>query len=201
MQYIKIGFAILSVIICLFAFYQYIRDIFLRRTEPHVYTWFIWIITQGTAFAGILYGKGELGSVGLGVSMALVVFVFILSLKYGTKNITTFDTALLAATLLAIFVWWQLNNITLAVIMVSLIDALIYIPTFRKSWEEPWSETISSWLLFNGANIANIAALNKYNFLTLVYLITIIICNFILIAICVFRRRKISNPEHSKMPK
>ena len=199
MQTLKIIFSVLSVIAFAVAYIPYIRDIFLRRTQPHAYTWFIWAITQGTAVVGIWYGRGGLGSLGLGITEILLIFTFFLSLKYGTRNITASDTILLLASLLAIFIWWYLNNPLLAIMMVSLIDILGgYIPTYRKTWEEPWSETLLSWELFLLGDILSILALTEYNLLTLTYLVTIGVCNIIFIALCIFRRSKVPSPFVSK---
>lgn len=191
METIKTISAILSVIIGSVAFYPYIRDIFLKRTQPHSYTWLIWGLTQGVAVAGLWYGNGGLGALELTVGTALVFVVFLFSLKYGTKNITRNDTIVLIIAFLAILVWWQLDNPVLAVIMVSVIDAVGFIPSIRKSWVEPWSETISSWALFSIGNLFAIIALADYNLLTLTYLITITVGNIAILMICVWRRRQI----------
>ena len=191
METIKTISAILSVIIGTVAFYPYIRDIFLKRTQPHSYTWLIWGLTQGVAVAGLWYGNGGLGALELTVGTALVFVVFLFSLKYGTKNITRNDTIVLIIAFLAIFVWWQLDNPVLAVIMVSVVDAVGFIPSIRKSWVEPWSETISSWALFSIGNLFAIIALADYNLLTLTYLITITVGNIAILMICVWRRRQI----------
>ncbi len=192
MQILKIVSAILSVITELAAFYFYIKDIlFFKNAKPHAYTWFIWSVTQSTAVVALWYGGGGLGAIGLSISSILVFCVFIFSLKRGTKNITLGDTLVLTVALMAIFVWWQLDNPVLAVFMISAIDAIGYIPSYRKSWSEPWSETLLPWILFSMCDIFAIIALREYNFLTLTYLITIAICNFIIVFLCLLRRRKI----------
>ncbi len=188
----KILFAVLSVIIGLSAFGTYIKDIFLKRTKPHAYTWLIWALTQGTATAGLLYGNGGLGAIELVIGTMLVLVVFVFSLRHGTKNITKSDTAVLILALLAIFVWWQLHNPVAAVLMVSAIDAFGYIPSFRKSWQDPWSETLLSWGLFSVGNLCSLAALTEYNLLTVTYLITISSFNIMLMILCLLRRRKVA---------
>lgn len=200
LQSFKIIFAILSLIISLMAFYPYLRDIFLGKTKPHVYTWLIWTITQGTAVFALWYGGGGWGAVELTVGTFLVFIIFLFSLKRGTKNITKSDTVILFVALLSIFIWWKLNNPIFAVIMVSLIDLFGYIPSYRKCWNEPWSETLSTWALFALGNIFAIFALNEYNILTLTYLITIIIGNFILVAISLLRRN-LKKSESFKLAK
>lgn len=186
---IKLIFAILAGLMGIAAFVPYIRDILLKKTKPHAYTWLIWAITQGTAVAGLWYGKGGWGTLVLLSGTIFVFLIFLLSLKYGTRNITKSDTIILIAAFLAIVVWWQLHSPLLAVLMVSTIDGLGYLPSFRKTFEEPWTETATSWAVFSLVNILTIFSLTEYNLLTLTYLITITTANIILLSICLVRRR------------
>lgn len=191
MQTIKIIFAVLALIVSITAFYPYIRDIFLNKTKPHVYTWLIWTITQGIAVFALWYGGGGWGAIELTIGTFLVFIIFLFSIKKGTKNITKSDTMILFIALLSVIVWWKLDNLILAVVMVSLIDSFGYIPSWRKCWNDPYSETINTWILFIIGNIFAIFALDKYNLLTLTYLITISLDNIILVAISLLRRKMI----------
>jgi hypothetical protein len=190
MESLKIVFALLSVTAGVLAFALYFRGIFLKNTKPHIFTWFIWLITQGIATAGILHGGGGLGAVELVIGTTLIFFVFLFSLKKGTTDIAKSDYLVLFASLVAVFIWLQLDSPLGAVLMVSAIDAFGYIPSFRKSWREPWSEQLLTWTLFTVGNFFSLLALSEYNLLTLVYLITISIGNLALIGICLFRRGK-----------
>ncbi|MEI7451703.1 MAG: hypothetical protein WCK37_00705 [Candidatus Falkowbacteria bacterium] len=187
----KIVFAVIAALIGVLAFLPYFRDIFRLKTKPHIYTWLIWAITQTTAIVGIIRGGGSWGALNLIVGTVFVVGIFLFSFKYGSKNITRQDTFVLFAALGAILVWWQLDKLTLAVIMVSIIDVLGYFPSFRKVYQEPWSETLSSWLLFSVSNIFAIMALDKYNLLTVTYLTLISLANIVMFLICFVRRRSI----------
>lgn len=196
---IKLLLAILAVIISIGGgYFPYLRDIFSKKTKPHAYTWLIWSLTCGTAVAGLFYGNGGWGAIALLVGTIFAFIVFLLSFKYGTKNITKGDTIILAAALLAIVVWWRLNNPWLSVLMVSIIDFLGYLPSFRKTFAEPWTETPISWAIFSITNILTIFALTQYNFLTLAYLIIVTGANLILLAICLLRRRVVARPDNNK---
>jgi hypothetical protein len=181
--------AIVATILTVIGYIPYFRDIFLRKTQPHIYTWLIWAITQGIAVIGMWYGGGSWGAVALTTTLILVVAVFLLSFRYGTKNITTLDTILCVSALGAVFVWWKLEQPLLAVIMATAIDMIGYIPTMRKSFVEPRSETVSTWFIFVAANIISISALAEFNALTLTYIVSISIGNLIIAGICILRRR------------
>ncbi|PKM91809.1 hypothetical protein CVU82_01215 [Candidatus Falkowbacteria bacterium HGW-Falkowbacteria-1] len=192
---IKIILSIIATIIGVVAFFPYLRDIVQLKTKPHVYTWLIWAVTQTTAVAGILHGGGGWGSLNLIIGTFFVVCIFLFSLKYGSKNITKGDSIVLVIALCAVLVWWRLDRPILAVIMVSIIDVLGYIPSFRKSYQEPWSETLISWVLFSVSNIFAILALNEYNLLTVTYLVAITLANLFIFLLCFLRRSFIPRPS------
>ncbi|MDD5342573.1 MAG: hypothetical protein PHI73_04555 [Patescibacteria group bacterium] len=192
---IKLVCAVLAGSIAVVAgFWPYIRDIYRHKTKPHAYTWLIWTITQGTVFVGLLLGNGGWATWAMALGVSINIIVLTLSLRYGTRNITRGDSIILIAALLAIVVWWQLRNPLLALIMVSLIDIMGYIPSFRKTYKEPWSETALSWAIFTITNTLTIFALSEYNFMTMAYLVSITTANLTLLLICLIRRRVISDP-------
>ena len=192
---IKIIFTIIATVIGTVAFLPYLRDIFLLKTKPHIYTWLIWLMTQGTAVFGIWYGGGSWGALNLTVGTLFLAIVLILSFKYGTKNITKGDTFILIMAFCAILVWWQLDKPLLAVVMVSIIDLIGYVPSFRKSYADPWSETIIAWIAFAASDIFALLALSEYNTLTVTYLATITLANIALSLFCLFRRSFVLKPK------
>ena len=190
----KIVATILSLVLGAVSYIPYIRSMVLRQTTPHPYTWLIWSITTGTAAVGGWYGGGGYGVLLLALWSVLTFLVFLLSFKYGTKNITKGDVALLVLTFLAILVWWQLHAPLISILMVTAIDAFGYVPTIRKVFEEPWSESLVSWVLFTLTALIGLVALAQYNFLTVVYLGMSATLNTIVMGVCLFRRRNIPKP-------
>jgi hypothetical protein len=187
----KIIFTIIATTLGLIGFLPYLRDILKLKTKPHIYTWLIWSITQTTAVIGIIKGGGSWGGLNLIVGTIFVIAISIFSIKYGSKNITKRDTIILILAILSIIVWWQLKQPILSIIMISIIDLVGYIPSIRKAYQDPWSETLSTWLLFSIGNIFAFMALYEYNLLTTTYLVSITLANIVMFLICIFRRRTI----------
>ena len=187
----KIFFAGAATFVTILGYIPYFRDLFRRKTQPHIYTWLIWAITLGTAVVALLYGGGELGSVSLIAGFLFVVVVFFFSFKYGTKNITKSDTIMLVLALLAIIIWWQLDSPLWAVIVISFVDGMGFVPTFRKTYVDPNSETLSFWILIALSNILAMFANTQYNFLTMTYLGTMALGNIIVITIILSRKKTI----------
>jgi len=187
----KLIIGIITVVLVIIGYIPYFKDIFAKKTKPHLYTWIIWAITQGTATVALLYGGGKFGSLGLIVGTALVVVIAFLSLKYGTTNITRSDTVTLLFALGAIVIWWQLDNPLISVFMISAIDGLGYIPTFRKTWADPSTETTFFWVMMAVINVLILLANAENNFLTMTYPIVLGIANTIMVFIIKGRRVKI----------
>ena len=185
---LPLAFSLFATLLTVVAFFPYIRDMFLRKTTPHLYTWLIWGITQGTAVFGMIAGGGAVASISFAVATVLVLFVCVCSLRYGTKHITRFDTTLLFVALGAIVLWWFLDNPLLSVVLVTAVDLIGYVPSIKKAYKEPQSETLSTWVLFSIGNIFAILALSEFNFLTLTYMGAITLGNMAIVGVLTYRR-------------
>lgn len=191
----KLIVSLIAIALTIYSYFPYIRDILLQKTQPHLYTWLVWMLTVGTAAAGIWQGGGNYATFILLVDVIFVAIIFLFSFKYGTKNITRSDTIALVVALAAIVIWWKMESPLLAVLMVAVIDGLGYIPTFRKSFEDPWSETLSFWALMAISNILAIISIADYNLQTIIFPATLALANAGLWSICFFRRKIIKNSK------
>ena len=110
---IKLFFGILSLIGSIVCFVPYIIDIFKKKTKPHIYTWLIWTIIQTIGVITQIRDGAGYGSLGLAVGTIFVFFIFLLSIKHGTKNISNFDALclILAAITLLIYVGIKIPTI------------------------------------------------------------------------------------------
>ncbi len=186
---IQIIFVILSSIIGIACFIPYIRDIFKHTTEPHPYSWLIWTILQSTAVVAMISGGAGLGVASLAIGAVLCGTIFLLSLRYGTANIKPFDIICLIGALIAIAIYLFLQNALLSVIIVSLTDFIAFLPTFRKAYEEPASETASTFALSSASNVLALFALSSFTLTTSLYLISLIITNATCAFIILIRRK------------
>ena len=74
--------------------------------------------------------------------------------------------------------------------MVSIIDGIGYIPTIRKCFKNPWSETLSFWLIMAVIDCLAIISNAEYNLLTVTYLSTLFVLNILVFLVCVIGRKK-----------
>lgn len=188
-------FALLSAVVGLFTFAPYIRDIFLGKTTPHSYSWLIWATLQITGATAMFNSNAGWGITPLVMGAALCVSVFLLSLKYGTKNVTRFDAICLVSAL-AVFCFYLVTKEALvSIILVSVIDVIGFLPTFRKAYEEPHSETVSTYILSAVADGLALGALSSFSLTNTLYLFTLIVVDSACSVMILNRRHKLRRYE------
>jgi hypothetical protein len=181
-------FGIIAFTIGFIAGLIYIRAMILGTTKPHIYTIAVWTILLVIAFFAQLTEDQGIGTWTLGISTCISTLIFCLSFKYGTKDRTKLDILFLILSLSAIIPWIVTKDPFWSVVLIIIIDALAYIPTFRKCWNDPYSENLLSYNLHNVKFLLSIAALDVHNFITIGYVLAVIIFNYMFIGFCVFRQ-------------
>lgn len=189
MENLQIILATLSSIVGIACFVPYIRDIFRHTTKPHSYTWLIWGILQSIAAASMWSGGAGIAIASSTIGAVLCIFIFVLSLKYGTKNIKLFDTLCLIGALIALVAYLFLHNVLLSIILVTLIDFTAFLPTLRKTFVESETETASTHLMSGVSNALAIGALANFNLTTLIYLPAIMLMDFVLGFLVLIRKK------------
>lgn len=173
----KLTLAIIASILAIVGNVPYLIDIFKKRVEPHAYTWFVWTIVSAVTFFGQVAKGAGIGALPTAASEIFTLIIFIFSLKYGFKHVTKSDTIFLIIALLGLIPWILTKDPTLSVIIVVTIDVIAFIPTLRKTWKEPRTETP----LLYGTNVVRhilaLFSLQAYNIATTIHSITMIITN------------------------
>ena len=181
----------IAVIIALYSYIQYIRSIFVGKTEPHVFSWCIWALTTGIAFFAQLAGGGGWGSAQSGVTFVVCIGIAILAFRYGKiGKFDRLDWYSLALAFMAIGLWRVTADPFYGSLFAMLADAIGYIPTFRKVWKSPESEPRGYYLLMNVKHGLSLVSLSAYSWTTMIFSGSIIVINFVLIAVQILRKKK-----------
>jgi hypothetical protein len=154
-----------------------------------MFTHLVWTLLSGVAFFGQLTGGGGAGSWIMGSMALLSLGVFIFSVFRGEKDYRVSDWISLGISLFSIGIWSLTGNPLFAIIFVSLGDAISYIPTFRKSWEKPHEETLTSYIFASGKFMIGIIALDTYSIVTVLYPAVLAVMSVALTVFLVWRRR------------
>jgi hypothetical protein len=171
----KIIFAGVSSIVGIACFIPYIRDIFRDKTKPHIYTWFIWATLQAIVAAAMWSSGAGVAIASSVIGAVLCGFIFALSFNYGTKNITRFDTLCLFGALVALAAYLLFHDPLLSVIAATLTDIIGTLPTVRKAYKEPHTETASTHILSGVSSAFALAAIANFTPTTSLYLFAVTI--------------------------
>ena len=191
MDTFKIVLGSLASIIALGSYLPYFRDIFKASTKPHAFSWLIWTLLDVIAFAAQVVEKGGAGTWVTGVSAVFCFAIFILALKKGEKKFVLFDWISLAGALLALLLWLLTNDPTLSVILVTITDAIGYLPTFRKGYLKPYEETLILFGLSAVKFVFGIMALETFTLATWLYPASLVLTNTVFVVMVLIRRKQV----------
>lgn len=180
----------ITVILGLIAYIPYIREIYAGKVTPHPYSWFVWGLTAGVMFAlQALNGGGAMSWSTLTISI-ICLFICGLSWKRGGKRVVDKrDKTTLVLAFIAIFLWLVVDEPTLSMLLLICADLLGFIPSVRKTWRDPYSETLKMWAINGVRHSLNIFAITTYSVLTLANPVVWAICNFSFCALILARRK------------
>lgn len=186
MQAIGLFAGLLSVI----AFFPYIRDVIKGKTKPERASWLIWLVLGSIAFSSQL-AKGASDSLWMTAAQTFgVILVFILSLKYGVGGLNGRDSISLAVAALGILLWFITSEAAVALYIVIFIDAIGAWLTVLKTYKDPGSETLISWVLYGTSGILAMISVGSFNLILLAYPFYIVLANYAVVFAIIFGRKK-----------
>ena len=191
----KETFAILAALLVIIGHAPYLRDLLRRKIEPHAYTWFVWSIVSGITLAGQLVSGAGWGALPTAVAEAFTVLILVFSLRFGFKHITRTDTVFLIIALLGLIPWLLTKDPTLSVVIAVSIDLVAFVPTLRKAYLHPETETP----LLYGTNVVrhvlSLLSLSSYNVATVLHSVAMLLANGPMTVILFATRfRKVKRP-------
>lgn len=181
----------IAVVLTFVAYIPYYRDIIQGKTHPHVYSWSLWSILTILLIA--LQVKGGAGAAVWVTASAgiLCLGVAILSLKNGKREITKSDTVVALLSLIAIGFWLIADQPYISNLLVILADGLAFIPTVRKAWHKPYSETLSLYMMTTLRFSLALTAIETYTFLSASWIIFWATGNALFSIMLIIRRNQI----------
>lgn len=181
----------IAVVLTFVGYIPYIRDIILGKTEPHVYTWLILSIAGIGIYITQVQHSGWAGSWMMLFATIISFIVTLLSVKYGKKYIKPVDHYLLGICLIALLLVIMWINPLLSVILLIICDMTSFIPTLRKSWYYPHTETASLYAISAIRYGISILALTTINAENSIFLGFWVILNVFTFTLIVTRRKAI----------
>ena len=191
MQYLVIVGAIIN----LLASYVYIKDTLQGKTKPNRVTWFLWSLAPFIATAAAIT-EGVSWAV-LPVFMSGCCPFLILLASFVNKGsywkLSKFDYSCGIVSLLAIALWWLSKEPVVAMIFAIMGDALAGIPTIKKAWVFPETESRITYIMSLIAVSTSFFAVKSGSFLEIAFPIYLVL--MISTVIFVLYRKKIFLPR------
>lgn len=183
----NIYFWIASILVSIYVYWQYVPRILKWEIKPHAYSWLPWTILIGIGFAIQVKNHEDIWwAWQLGFSAIGCLSIFLLSLKYGEKNITRSDTLALISSLLLIIFWlWA------KLILLCILDIVAFYPTWRKSYLKPYEENIRMYSLSSLKSFLSLFSLKNPIFVNWFYPVFLIFINWLFALYLIWRRKVI----------
>ena len=185
----KMIIAIVAAILAFIGNVPYLIDVIKQKVKPHPYTWFVWTIVSCIVFFGQLAKGAGVGVIPTAAAEIFTIIIFLFSLRYGFKHITRTDTFFLIIALLGIIPWVLTKDPTVSVIIAVAIDFVGFMPTLRKTWQQPKTEAPLLYGMNVLRHILMLLSLQAYNVATMLHSIAMIITNSAMTAFIIIPRK------------
>jgi hypothetical protein len=148
-------FVYLAIAFALFGAIRYFIDTWRGQTQPHRVTWTLWAVEGILAYAVEIQEHVGLASL---MTLALgLIPCFIVAASFRNPDavwkIDRIDIACGTVSLLGLVFWSFVNQPTVALLSFVAADFIAALPTYRKSWSNPESESGSPYI-FGALNCA-----------------------------------------------
>lgn len=187
----KTVLGITATVMALVSYIPYIRNMLSGKTKPHAFSWLVWGALTAIAFVGQISDGAGPGAWVTGFTACISFFIFITALRTGEKDITKTDWLSLVGAGIAMLLWWATSDPLIAVMLITVIDALGFFPTFRKSYQKPYQETAITFALSALKFVIAILALENLTPTTWLYPASLVLMNGIFVIMLLIRRKQV----------
>lgn len=169
---------VISGVLSVVTYIPYLRDIFRGKTKPERATWLIWSVLSGIAFFAQL-AEGATHSLWLvGIQTVGVMVIFLLSIRFGVGGFVRRDIIALIAAAIGLLLWYYTSNAAIALFIAIAVDAIGASLTIIKAYQDPESETMSTWILSGTAGIFGALAVGSWDYVLLAFPVYVVLINY-----------------------
>ncbi|MDP9249098.1 MAG: hypothetical protein M3M85_01120 [bacterium] len=170
--------------------FWYLREIIRGQTRPNLVSWVIWTLPP---FIGVFLmlkagaGLSFWGALAAGVTSLLVVAIALLK-NNGYWKLNRFDLVCGAIALTSLLIYLLTYNLAVSILFAVMADSLAYIPTIRKSWKFPETESSSTYWGGTVNNAIALLIITNWSFAIYSFSVGLIIMNLTVI-FCIYRKK------------
>lgn len=189
---IKIILTIIAIVLSIIGYGGYIVKTLKKEILPHSYSWGLWALLSLLVF---FLQKEDGGGIGSYVSLAVAIMcigIFIASIYHGYRKITLIDNISLGVACISIFFWLVVDQPVISIILLTLVDAVSFIPTIRKSLKEPKTESSDTYIMNGVRHTLLLLALENYSIVTVLFPVVWVILNLGFGLFLIIKNKKIN---------
>jgi hypothetical protein len=135
------------------------RDVLVRGYAPSVFSRVVWLLLAGISSAGVVASGSGSGAVLLaGVFLVGNAVMCLLSLWKGTREVGRLEHVCLAILAVSVLVWLVFDAPVVSLVLSLLAHLVGGVPTYRRAWRRPASESAGFWSLFFVASVFSLLA-------------------------------------------
>ena len=179
----------ISAVLVLVGYLSYFKEALFGGAKSHAFSWLIWGVLNALVFLASTSRGAGAGAWAVGASGGLNFIIFGIALFKGEKEITLTDKASLLAAFLGIAVWALTTDPLWSVIMLTVVDMVGFIPTFRKAYKRPAEESVTIFILSSISYFISLFALQTINLVTFLYPASLVLTDTIFVLLVLYRRR------------
>ncbi|MEO8637507.1 MAG: hypothetical protein ABI430_01235 [Candidatus Taylorbacteria bacterium] len=182
---------VLSVLVSLAGATAYIRDTIRGKTKPNRVTWFMWALAPLVGTVAALSAHADpwaTSRIFLAGFIPLIVFVSSFFNPKSYWKLAIFDILCGVCSLLAFALWLGIDSPRIAILLAALGDGLAALPTIRKAWVNPETETGLTYIASLVAVLLVLPSIPVWNIENSAFQICLLIVNVLLI-FSVYRKR------------
>ncbi len=167
---VLIVLGIASAILSTLAFIPYMRDTIGGTTQPQRASWLIWAVLGSIAFCSQVYEGATISLWFAGVQVASTMIILVLSVRCGSgRFLGRSDYYILAMAAAGLVLWYFTDSAVYALGISIGISLLGGVATVVKAYQDPDSETLSTWLIALAASCCAVFSVGKLDWILMAY--------------------------------
>jgi len=187
-------FATIAIILIVSSYLPYIQDIFNGKTKPHPFTWIISTLLNLLNFILYLQNGGGSGTFTMLVVLIMTSIILWKSLTNFDQKIVLSDKVFFISSLIILILCFFIESSQVSAVLATSTSIISFIPTIRKSWHAPHSETISTYIINSIRHILVIFSVSTFSLVTIFNPLAWASVGIIFSIVIIDRRRKIVTP-------
>lgn len=182
---------VLSALISVIGASFYLKDTISGKTKPNRVSWFLWAAAPLIGGAAAIAGGADFWAnsrILIAGILPLLIFLATFFNKQAYWAIGRFDLICGSLSLIAFIFWFFVDSPTLGVLLAAIGDGMASIPTIRKAYNYPKTETAFTYLMSLLSLLVILPAITEWNIVSSSFHIQLVLQNLLIVS-AIFRKQ------------